>query len=81
MDQDKIIKQFGEIERRVEHLIESRKHLEDENAALKNENQRLMQMLQDKESADRQHDALKDLVRTKIESLMGRLDELSEEQI
>ena len=81
MDRETIVNRFGEIEKRVEQLIENCKQLEAENAELKENLQRLTVSLQEKESAVRQHDELKDLVRTKIESLMGRLDKLSEEQV
>lgn len=81
MDNEIIINRFGEIEERIEQLIENCKRLEAENAELKGDLQRLTVSLQEKESAVRQHDELKDLVRTKIESLMGRLDKLSEEQV
>ena len=79
MDRETIISRFSEIEQRIEQLIDNCKRLEDENAELKGELQQLTLSLQEKESAVRQHDELKDLVRTKIESLMGRLDKLSEE--
>jgi FtsZ-binding cell division protein ZapB len=81
VDKETVINQFREIEQRVEYLIESCKRLEVENSELKSENQRLTLSLQEKESAQRQHDELKDLVRNKIESLMGRLDRISEEQV
>jgi cell division septum initiation protein DivIVA len=79
VDREAIINRFREIEQRIEQLIDNCKRLEDENAQLKGELQQLTLSLQEKESAVRQHDELKDLVRTKIESLMGRLDKLSEE--
>ena len=81
MDKETIISRFGEIEQRIEQLIENCERLEAENAQLKDNLQQLTLSLQEKESAERQHDELKDLVRTKIESLMGRLDKLSEEQV
>lgn len=81
MDRETIVNRFGEIEQRIEQLIENCKRLEDENAELKEHLQRMTVSLQEKESAVRQHDELKDLVRMKIESLMGRLDKLSEEQV
>jgi regulator of replication initiation timing len=79
VDKETIINRFSEIGQRIEQLIENGKRLEAENAELRGEVQQLTLSLQEKESAVRQHDELKDLVRTKIESLMGRLDRLSEE--
>ena len=81
MDKETVINQFRQIEQRIEHLVQTCKRLEAENSELKSENQRLTLSLQESESAERQHDELKDLVRNKIESLMGRLDRLSEEQV
>ena len=79
MDKETVINQFSELENRIENLIRTCKRLEAETSALKEENQALNMQLQDKMEAQRQNDELKDLVRSKIESLMGRLDELSEE--
>jgi len=81
VDKETVINQFREIEQRVEYLIGNCKRLEAENSELRTEIQRLTLSLQEKTSAERQHDELKDLVRTRIESLMGRLDALSEEQV
>ncbi len=79
MDRETVINQFSELESKIEHLIGTCKRLEAENSALKSENQALATQLQEKMEAQKHNDELKDLVRSKIESLMGRLDELSEE--
>ena len=79
MDRETVINQFSELENKIEHLIGTCKRLEAEKSALKSENQALATQLQEKMEAQKQSDELKDLVRSKIESLMGRLDELSEE--
>jgi FtsZ-binding cell division protein ZapB len=79
VDRETVINQFSELESKIEHLIGTCKRLEAEKSALKQENQALATQLQEKMEAQEQNDELKDLVRSKIESLMGRLDELSEE--
>jgi FtsZ-binding cell division protein ZapB len=79
VDRETVINQFSELESKIEHLIGTCKRLEAEKSALKLENQALATQLQEKMEAQKQNDELKDLVRSKIESLMGRLDELSEE--
>jgi FtsZ-binding cell division protein ZapB len=79
VDRETVINQFSELESKIEHLIGTCKRLEAEKSALKLENQALATQLQEKLEAQKQNDELKDLVRSKIESLMGRLDELSEE--
>ena len=79
MDRETVINQFSELENKIEHLIGTCKRLEAEKSALKVENQALAAQLQEKMEAHKQNDELKELVRSKIESLMGRLDELTEE--
>ena len=79
MDKETVINQFDELEKRLDHLIETGKRLEAENARLAEENQSLVSRLQEKTVAESQHNELKDLVKSKIDSLMGRLDEISEE--
>jgi cell division protein FtsB len=79
VDRETVINQFDELERRLEVLIEAGKRLEAENARLAQENKTLADQLQEKVEAEREHNELKDLVKLKIDSLMGRLDELSEE--
>ena len=79
MDRETVINQFSELESKIEHLIGTCKRLEAEKSALEMEKQALATQLQEKMEAQKQNDELKDLVRSKIESLMGRLDELSEE--
>lgn len=79
MDRETVISQFGELENRIDHLIRTCKRLEAESSALKEENQALTIQLQERTEAQKQNDELKDLVISKIDSLMGRLDEFSEE--
>ncbi len=79
MDRETVINQFDQLEKRLEDLIETGKRLEAENSRLAAENETLAGQLQEKADAERQHDELKVLVKTKIDSLMGRLDEISEE--
>jgi FtsZ-binding cell division protein ZapB len=79
VDRETVINQFSELENKIEHLIGTCKRLEAEKSALKVENQALAAQLQEKMEAHKQNDELKELVRSKIESLMGRLDELTEE--
>ncbi len=79
MDRETVINQFGELEHKIDYLIRTCKRLEAERSALKEENQALSMQLQEKVEAQEQNDELKDLIRAKIDSLMGRLDEFSEE--
>jgi uncharacterized protein (TIGR02449 family) len=79
VDRETVISHFSELENRIDHLIRTCKRLEAESSALKEENQALTTQLQERMEALKQNDELKDLVRSKIDSLMGRLDEFSEE--
>jgi FtsZ-binding cell division protein ZapB len=79
VDRETVINQFSQLENKIEHLIGTCKRLEAEKSALKVENQALAAQLQEKMEAQKQNDELRELVRSKIESLMGRLDELTEE--
>jgi FtsZ-binding cell division protein ZapB len=79
VDRETVISQFSELENRIDHLIRTCKRLEAERSALKEENQALTIQLQERTEAQKQNDELKDLVISKIDSLMGRLDEFSEE--
>jgi FtsZ-binding cell division protein ZapB len=79
VDRETVINQFSELENKIDHLIRTCKRLEAESSALKEENQALTIQLQERTEAQKQNDELKDLVISKIDSLMGRLDEFSEE--
>ena len=77
MDQETVLQQFVELERKIEHLIENCKRLESANSELEQENQNLTAQLQEKIASERQHDELKTLIRSRIDSLMGRLDDFT----
>ena len=79
MDRETIINQFNALEKRLDYLIGTCKRLEADNAKLVQENQTLGTQLHEKNVAEKQHNELKDLVKSKIDSLMGRLNEISEE--
>ena len=79
MDQETVLRQFAELENKIEHLIDNYKRLESVNAELEQTNQNLSTQLQEKIASERQHDELKNLIRSKIDSLMGRLDDFTED--
>ncbi|MCP4745923.1 MAG: cell division protein ZapB [Desulfobacteraceae bacterium] len=80
MEQVNVVEHFMELENRIESLIETCKLFEIEIEELKEQNQELTQKLQEKVVVEQQHHELKSVVRQKIDSLMGRLDEISENQ-
>jgi cell division protein ZapB len=68
LDQETVLQQFEILETKVERLIEALQRRDSDNA-----------QLQEKEAAEKRNDALKALVRDRIDSLMGRLSEFTEE--
>lgn len=74
MDNELILQQFEEIEKRIEKLIEVNRTLENTQAELEAENRRLATELQRKIEEEKQQAEVKNVIRSKIDSLMGRLD-------
>lgn len=79
MDQQTILQQFEFLEKKAEQLIEACKRREVQISELRQENDLLTSQLNDKLVAERQNEELRALVRSKIDSLMGRLSEFAGE--
>lgn len=79
MDQESVLQQFEYLEKKIEKLIETCERRETENSELQRRNDLLASQLEAKEAAEKQADELKNLVRSKIDSLMGRLSKFTEE--
>ncbi len=77
-DNNEIFDQFDKIEGKVEKLIDTCKSLQASNTELKNKVERLEQELQGKGNAEKLFTEQKDLVRSKIDSLLTKLDDFSE---
>jgi cell division protein ZapB len=80
LDIEAIIQQFELIEQKVEHVVQARKQLQKENedlniTVLDNLKTRFME----KTEAEKKNEEMTALVRTKIDSLIGRLDGITEE--
>ena len=80
MDQKIVLDQFGRLEKKIENLIDVCKQLEAEKKDLADRNRSLEQQLQELIETGKQHNELRDLIRSKIDGLMGRLDEFTESQ-
>ncbi len=80
MNNELIIQQFDQIERKVERLIEVCRSLEADNAALKERIGQLEADLQQKIEAENGYNQEKDLIRSKIDGLLARLDSISQVQ-
>jgi len=78
LDSDNILEYFDKIENKVETLIEDRNSLEASNNELKANIAQLEASLQEKIEQEKRQDEVKTLIRSKIDSLMGRLDGITE---
>ncbi len=78
MDKDLFLDQFKEIETKVEKLIEICKSLEDTNLKLSHKIKSLEEELQGKIEAENKFADEKALIRSKIDNLLVRLDELTD---
>ena len=78
MNDEFISKQFVEIEQKVERLIEICKAHEATNLELENKIRRLEEEIQGKVEAEKKYAEEKALMRSKIDGLLARLDEIIE---
>ena len=78
MDNDVILSQFAAIEKKVEQLIAVCKAHETTNLELKNEIKRLEEELQGRIAAEKKFAKEKALIRSKIDNLLVKLDEIAE---
>ena len=78
MDNEFILKQFDEIEKKVENLINVYKSFETTNLELRNKVERLEEELQGKVEAENNYAQERALIRSKIDGLLGRLEDMTE---
>jgi hypothetical protein len=78
VDNDFVLKQFGEIEQKVERLIENCNAQAAANSELKNKVIRLEEEIQGKVEAENNYAEEKALIRSKIDGLLARLDDISD---
>lgn len=78
MDNDLILRQFEEIEQKVDRLIGVCKTLEAQKSELADKVAKLEATLQQKVEEEKQLEAEKTLIRSKIDSLLGRLEDITE---
>jgi hypothetical protein len=78
VDNDFVLKQFGEIEQKVERLIENCNAQVAANSELKNKLIRLEEEIQGKVEAEKNYAEEKTLIRSKIDGLLARLDDISD---
>jgi hypothetical protein len=73
LDNDLVIRQFEQIERRVENLIETCKDFEAANLELKNQVIKLEEALSKTEETENRYQEEKNLIRSKIDGLLAKL--------
>ena len=78
MDHEKVLRQFDEIEQKVGKLIDVCKSLEATNLEFKTKSERLEEELQGKVEAENDYQEEKALIRSKVDSLLARLEGLTE---
>jgi protein-arginine kinase activator protein McsA len=78
LDNEFILRQFEEIEKKVEKLIEINKSLEAKNLESSNNIKRLEEELQGKVDAENNYTQEKALIRSKIDSLLVKLEDITE---
>ena len=78
MDNDFVLKQFEEIEQKVEKLIENCKTQAVANSELKNKLKGLEEEIQGKVEAEQNYAEEKALIRSKIDGLLARLNDMSD---
>ena len=77
MDNEYILRQFEEIEKKVEKLVDAYKSLEASNLELTNNIKRLKEEVQSKVEAENNYAEEKALIRSKIDSLLIRLEDIT----
>jgi peptidoglycan hydrolase CwlO-like protein len=78
VDNDFVLKQFGEIEHKVERLIENCRAQAAANSELKNKLTSLEEEIQGKVEAEKNYAEEKALIRSKIDGLLARLDDIAD---
>jgi len=78
LDKEALLKQFNDIENRVESLITRCNTLQNTNLELTVKVENLEETLRQKEAHEGQDSEVKALIRTKIDNLLERLDGITE---
>jgi predicted nucleic acid-binding Zn-ribbon protein len=78
LDNEFIVGQFEEIEKKVEKLIDVLKSHETTNLELSNKNRRLEEELQGKNEVESNYSQERALIRSKIDSLLVKLEDVTE---
>ena len=80
MDNHAILSSFEEIEKKVGKLVDVCKSLETTNLELNNKIKTLEEELQNKVEDEKNYQEERALIRSKIDGLLGRIEEITEAQ-
>ena len=78
MDNELILRQFDEIEKKVENLLEAFQALEATNRQLHDKIESLNAELQSRVEAEEKYAKERDLIRSKIDGLLVKLEDIEE---
>ncbi len=78
MDNEQILRQFEQIEEKIVRLIDVCKAHESANSELSDKIRRLEEELQSKGKTETNYLQERDIIRSKIDSLLARLDDVAE---
>ena len=78
MENENILQQFEAIEQRIDTLVSAKKALEQTNSEMKAKIERLEAELQAKIDAEQEHDHVRTQIRSKIDSLLVRLEDIAD---
>lgn len=74
VDMETILQQFERIEQKVEGVVQARQQLQKQNDDLNDRIGQLENLIREKVEAEKKHEELTALVRSKIDGLIGRLE-------
>jgi predicted nuclease with TOPRIM domain len=77
VDSDSWVSQFGEIEKKIEILIETCKSQQTANLELQNKIKHLEEELHQKNESVRRHAEEKALIRSRIDTLLAKLEDMT----
>lgn len=77
MDNDEVMLQFDEVERKIGQLVEQCRSLKARNAELAEKVETLEEELRKKTEQENSYSEQKTLIRSKIDGLLSKLDEFS----
>jgi predicted nuclease with TOPRIM domain len=72
-----VIEKFDAIEKKIEGLIETNQELTNENIRLQEEIEELNQQLAVLQENEQRQEEVKTIIRSKIDSIMGKLDDFT----